>query len=69
MPPIVFFVTRRTCLGLQRRDREKLLHGYESGRVLRLPHGEFIEIHTPISDEDKAKILGGNARTLFDLQP
>jgi ubiquinol-cytochrome c reductase cytochrome b subunit len=56
VPPIVFVVTRRTCLGLQRRDREKLLHGYESGRILRLPHGEFIEVHQPLSAKDMAVI-------------
>jgi ubiquinol-cytochrome c reductase cytochrome b subunit len=56
IPPIVFVVTRRTCLGLQRRDREKLLHGYESGRILRLPHGEFIEVHQPLSVKDMAVI-------------
>ena len=56
-PPLAFVATRRFCLGLQRRDRELLLHGRESGQVLRLPHGEFIEIHTPISDAEKAVIL------------
>ncbi|MCA0328373.1 MAG: cytochrome bc complex cytochrome b subunit [Actinobacteria bacterium] len=56
-PPLAFLATRRFCLGLQRRDREKLLHGRESGQILRLPHGEFIEIHTPISDDEKAVIL------------
>ena len=56
IPPIAFVVTRRICLGLQRRDREKLLHGYESGRILRLPHGEFIEVHQPLSDKDLAVI-------------
>ncbi|MFN8170269.1 MAG: ubiquinol-cytochrome c reductase cytochrome b subunit [Candidatus Nanopelagicales bacterium] len=56
LPPIVFVITRRWCLGLQRRDREKLLHGYESGRVLRLPHGEFIEVHEPLSEKDLAVI-------------
>ena len=59
LPPLAFLATRRFCLGLQRRDRELLLHGRESGQILRLPHGEFIEIHTPISEADKAKILGG----------
>jgi ubiquinol-cytochrome c reductase cytochrome b subunit len=57
VPPLVFLATRRFCLGLQRRDRELLLHGRESGQILRLPHGEFIEIHTPISEEEKAVIL------------
>ena len=56
IPPIVFIVTKRICLGLQRRDREKLLHGYETGRILRLPHGEFIEVHAPISDKEMAVI-------------
>jgi ubiquinol-cytochrome c reductase cytochrome b subunit len=55
-PPIAFIVTKRICLGLQRRDRDKLLHGYESGRVLRLPHGEFIEVHEPINYKELAVI-------------
>lgn len=57
-PPIAFVITKRICLSLQRRDREKLLHGYETGRILRLPHGEFIEIHAPLTLEEKATILG-----------
>ncbi|MDE0974876.1 MAG: ubiquinol-cytochrome c reductase cytochrome b subunit [Candidatus Nanopelagicales bacterium] len=55
-PPIAFVVTKRICLGLQRKDREKLLHGYESGRVLRLPHGEFIEVHQPLNYKELAII-------------
>ena len=55
-PPIAFIITKRVCLGLQRRDREKLLHGYESGRVLRLPHGEFIEVHQPLNQKELAVI-------------
>jgi ubiquinol-cytochrome c reductase cytochrome b subunit len=57
VPPLVFVITKRICLGLQRRDREKLLHGYESGRILRLPHGEFIEVHEPVNDKERAVIL------------
>ena len=55
-PPIAFVVTKRICLGLQRKDRDKLLHGYESGRVLRLPHGEFIEVHQPLNYKELAVI-------------
>ncbi|NMO32159.1 cytochrome bc complex cytochrome b subunit [Streptomyces sp. GMY01] len=51
MPVIVFVVTKRICLGLQRRDKEKVLHGRESGIIKRLPHGEFIEVHEPLSQE------------------
>ena len=31
LPPLAYIVTKRICLGLQRRDREKLLHGRETG--------------------------------------
>ncbi len=56
LPPIAFLITKRICLSLQRRDREKLLHGRETGRIMRLPHGEFIEIHAPLNAEERAKI-------------
>jgi ubiquinol-cytochrome c reductase cytochrome b subunit len=49
LPPIVFVVTKRICLGLQRRDREKVLHGRETGIIQRLPNGEMIEVHEPLS--------------------
>jgi ubiquinol-cytochrome c reductase cytochrome b subunit len=50
IPPIVFVVTKRVCLGLQRRDRDLVLHGVETGRVVRLPHGEYFEVHEPLSE-------------------
>mgnify|MGYP003349112277 FL=1 len=36
---------------LQRADRELVLHGRETGRLVMLPHGEFIEVHEPISPQ------------------
>ncbi|MFF3210649.1 cytochrome bc complex cytochrome b subunit [Streptomyces sp. NPDC002886] len=48
-PVIAFIVTKRICLGLQRRDRDKVLHGRETGVIKRLPHGEFVEVHEPLS--------------------
>ena len=68
-PPLAFVATRRFCLGLQRRDRELLLHGRESGQILRLPHGEFIEIHTPISDAQKAVILSKVDMPVIEAPP
>lgn len=50
-PVIAFIVTKRICLGLQRRDKDKVLHGRETGIIKRLPHGEFIEVHEPLSQE------------------
>ncbi len=57
LPPIVFVLTRRACLALQHRDKDKLLHGYETGTIVRLPSGEFVEIHAPVSDEERAVLL------------
>jgi ubiquinol-cytochrome c reductase cytochrome b subunit len=51
LPPIAFIVTKRICLSLQAADRELVLHGRETGRLVRLPHGEFVEVHEPISPE------------------
>ena len=45
LPPLAFIITKRLCLSLQRKDREIVLHGHESGRIVRLPHGEYVEIH------------------------
>ncbi|WP_017614351.1 cytochrome bc1 complex cytochrome b subunit [Nocardiopsis salina] len=50
-PILGFIITKRICLGLQRRDRETLEHGYESGVIQQLPSGEFIEVHKESSDE------------------
>ena len=58
LPPIAFIITKRSCLALQRRDREKLLHGYESGVIKRLPNGEYYEVHKPLHRDHVAKIIG-----------
>jgi ubiquinol-cytochrome c reductase cytochrome b subunit len=49
LPVLAFILTKRICLGLQRRDRDKVLHGRETGTIKRLPHGEYIEVHEPLT--------------------
>ena len=51
LPPLAFIITKRICLSLQRADRELVLHGRETGRLVMLPHGEFIEVHEPLSPQ------------------
>ncbi|WP_040161794.1 cytochrome bc1 complex cytochrome b subunit [Nigerium massiliense] len=51
-PIIAFIVTKRICLGLQRKDRERLLHGGESGVIDRSLIGGYSEAHTPISQDE-----------------
>jgi ubiquinol-cytochrome c reductase cytochrome b subunit len=48
LPPIVYFITYRWAIGLQRSDRAVLEHGIETGIIKRLPHGAYIELHQPL---------------------
>jgi len=43
LPPLVYMITKRWCLALQRSDDDLVHHGIESGTIRRLPSGEFIE--------------------------
>jgi ubiquinol-cytochrome c reductase cytochrome b subunit len=52
VPVLAFFITKRICLSLQRADRDLVMHGRETGRLVRMPHGEFVEVHEPISAEE-----------------
>jgi ubiquinol-cytochrome c reductase cytochrome b subunit len=48
-PVLAFFIARRWCIGLQRADQARLLHGYESGIIMRSPEGAYAEKHVPVS--------------------
>ncbi|QYH36270.1 ubiquinol-cytochrome c reductase cytochrome b subunit [Salinibacterium sp. M195] len=52
-----YFLTKRICLGLQKKDREIALHGYESGRIVRLPHGEYIEVHEQLDEYERWELV------------
>lgn len=56
-PFAAYFITKRTCLSLQRKDREMVLHGRETGRIVRLPHGEYIEVHEPLDKYEIYKLV------------
>ncbi len=53
LPPLVFFVTYRWAVALQRSDRAVLEHGVETGIIKRLPHGAYIELHQPLGPVDE----------------
>lgn len=53
---IAYHVTKRVCLALQKKDREIALHGFESGRIVRMPSGEYIEVHQPLSEYDRWRL-------------
>jgi len=56
-PGIAYFVTKRACIALQNKDREIVLHGRETGRVVRLPHGEYIEVHETVDKYELWKLI------------
>jgi ubiquinol-cytochrome c reductase cytochrome b subunit len=55
-PVIAYWVTKRICFGLQRKDNHLLEHGVETGIIRQLPGGEFIEETRPL-DEDALAVL------------
>ncbi|MBT0565304.1 cytochrome bc complex cytochrome b subunit [Williamsia sp. CHRR-6] len=52
LPPLVYYITYRWALALQRSDRAVLEHGIETGIIKRLPQGEYIEVHQPLGPVD-----------------
>jgi len=56
-PFVAFWVTKRICLALQKKDREIALHGYETGRIVRLPGGEYIEVHEQLDEYERWRLL------------
>src|ERR1700749_2444585 len=52
LPAIVYYITYRWCVALQRSDRAVLEHGIETGIIKRLPHGAYIELHQPLGPVD-----------------
>ncbi len=56
-PIVAYFVAKRICLALQKKDREIALHGFESGRIVRLPGGEYVEVHQPLSEYERWRLV------------
>ncbi|WP_438362073.1 cytochrome bc1 complex cytochrome b subunit [Nocardioides antri] len=50
-PVLAFMITKRWCISLQRHDRDRLLHGRETGVIRRSPDGGYNEKHLPLSPE------------------
>ena len=57
LPIVAFLITKRVCLSLQRKDREIVLHGRETGRIIRLPHGEYQEVHATLDEHEMYKLV------------
>jgi ubiquinol-cytochrome c reductase cytochrome b subunit len=68
-PFAAFIVTKRVCLALMKKDREIALHGFESGRIVRLPGGEYIEVHQPVDEYERWKLVDFNEYKPLMVRP
>ncbi|MFD6435061.1 cytochrome bc complex cytochrome b subunit [Streptomyces venezuelae] len=69
VPALAFLVTHRICLGLQRRDHEKVLHGRETGTIRRLPHGEYVEIHERLPQAELYRLTAHEQPRPYEVGP
>lgn len=68
-PVVAYFLTKRVCLALQKKDRSVALHGYETGRIVKLPGGEFIEVHEQLSDYERWRLVSYEAYEPLMVRP
>jgi len=68
-PVAAFTVTKRVCLGLQRKDRELVLHGHETGRIVRAPDGGYLELHRPLDGYRRWKLVDYQASEPLAVRP
>jgi quinol---cytochrome-c reductase cytochrome b subunit len=69
LPPLAYVVTKRICIGLQRKDREKVLHGRETGVIVRTETGEFFEVHEPLDPQARWTLVQHDSYRPLALPP
>ncbi|WP_328322441.1 ubiquinol-cytochrome c reductase cytochrome b subunit [Kribbella sp. NBC_00382] len=68
-PVLAFWATRRIAISLQRSDTDRILHGLESGIIVRTPEGEYYEKHTPISNYEAYELTARDRLLPLDIGP
>ncbi|AXT84697.1 ubiquinol-cytochrome c reductase cytochrome b subunit [Aeromicrobium sp. A1-2] len=66
LPVIAFMVTKRICIGLQRADANRILHGYETGVLERSPDGGFSERHAPLPVASQYSLTAHDRRPVLE---
>jgi len=69
LPILVFWITKRICLGLQRHDRELVLHGRETGTVIRTPEGRFFERHEDLDPYTRWRLVSFDTYRPIEIEP
>jgi ubiquinol-cytochrome c reductase cytochrome b subunit len=67
VPPLAYWVTKRICLSLQRRDHDLVLHGRETGRLVRTAEGSFFEVHEPLTERERWTLVQHESLTPLEL--
>jgi len=68
-PWFAFWITKRICFALQRKDRELVLHGNETGRIVRFASGEYIEVHKPLDEHERWLRVQHEPRRPIEIEP
>ncbi|MFE7245077.1 cytochrome bc complex cytochrome b subunit [Streptomyces sp. NPDC057580] len=68
-PVLAYMVTVRWCKGLQLRDRDKVLHGRETGIIKKLPSGGFVERHEPLDPAARHTLTAHEQYEPLELPP
>lgn len=59
----------RICVELRAKSDDELLHGFETGRIVRLPGGEYVEIHQRLPEGRRALPSGDDRPVAIMLRP
>ena len=61
-PVVAFIIARRWCVSLQRQDRERVLHGRETGIISRSVSGGYSETHEWLSPDEVYRLTVRESR-------
>jgi ubiquinol-cytochrome c reductase cytochrome b subunit len=68
-PVVAFWITRRICIALQRADNDRLLHGLETGVIVRSPDGGYSEEHVAVGVHEAYTLTEHNEQRPEVLDP
>lgn len=68
VPPLLFWVTKRLCISMQKREKEMALHGWETGRVVLTADGEYYEVHRPMNEYERWTLVQRAPYAPLELQ-
>ncbi|MGW7685785.1 cytochrome bc1 complex cytochrome b subunit [Kribbella sp. NPDC054772] len=68
-PILGFWIARRWAISLQRADRDRLLHGLETGVIVRDADGKYTEKHQPISTYEAYSLTARDRLVPHEIGP